>query len=269
MSIVIASLFITALLSVNPLLVSASTPTSQSPSTMTAEEQQQPKPGIIMIITFENGTTKAISSDSTNIRTVQGGYFIADPSVSAAKPLQPKTVSNTVVQQLVSILVDIQIENDPVAPTPTPPISSKGCGEGWGYYVDDPNPICEPIDKIGQGPPPDQAFCAALGCPYNPPAESELPPAQQPSPSPVKCEPGYMPLDGDCVIDPMPRTITSPPPVEEEEQQPEPQPEPAPDPGNEDQNEEQDTQNNEEESGGSEGGGSEVGGSDGGEDEEG
>src|SRR5688500_6765294 len=48
-------------------------------------------------------------------------------------------------------------------------ITSKGCGEGYGYYADDPNPICEPLDSIGQGPPPDQAFCAALGCPYNPP----------------------------------------------------------------------------------------------------
>lgn len=47
--------------------------------------------------------------------------------------------------------------------------SSKGCGEGYGYYVDDPDPICEPLGKIGEGPPQDALFCAALGCPYNPP----------------------------------------------------------------------------------------------------
>jgi hypothetical protein len=54
--------------------------------------------------------------------------------------------------------------------------SSKGCAEGWGYYVDDPDPVCEPLDKIGQGPSQDVGFCAALGCPYNPP--------NLPSPSP-------------------------------------------------------------------------------------
>lgn len=54
------------------------------------------------------------------------------------------------------------------SPSP-PPISSKGCAEGWGYNVDDPDPICEPLDKIGEGPPKDVGFCAALGCPYNPP----------------------------------------------------------------------------------------------------
>lgn len=47
--------------------------------------------------------------------------------------------------------------------------SSEGCGEGYGYYTDDPDPICEPLDKIGKGPPPNTVFCTALGCPYNPP----------------------------------------------------------------------------------------------------
>jgi hypothetical protein len=42
------------------------------------------------------------------------------------------------------------------SPSPSPPpTSSKGCAEGWGYYVDDPDPICEPLDKIGEGPPKD------------------------------------------------------------------------------------------------------------------
>jgi len=47
--------------------------------------------------------------------------------------------------------------------------SSEGCGEGYGYYTDDPDPICEPLDKIGESPPPNTVFCTALGCPYNPP----------------------------------------------------------------------------------------------------
>jgi hypothetical protein len=62
-----------------------------------------------------------------------------------------------------------------VQPVQDQNITSKGCGEGYGYVIEDPTPICEPVDKIGQGPPPDQAFCAALGCPYNPPTHSELP----------------------------------------------------------------------------------------------
>jgi hypothetical protein len=41
--------------------------------------------------------------------------------------------------------------------------------EGWGYYVDDPDPICEPLEKMGEDPPQNVGFCAALGCPYNPP----------------------------------------------------------------------------------------------------
>ena len=82
-------------------------------------------------------------------------------------------VSKTVVQQLVGVFVDVRIDDDPLPLSP--PTSSKGCAEGWGYKADDPTPICEPLDKIGEGPLPDKAFCAALGCPYNPPADSELP----------------------------------------------------------------------------------------------
>jgi len=52
--------------------------------------------------------------------------------------------------------------------------SSEGCSEGYGYYVDNPDPICEPLDKIGKGPPPNTMFCSALGCPYNPPSLPNL-----------------------------------------------------------------------------------------------
>ena len=200
-----------------------------------APTSEQPKPGILIIITFENGTTKAVRSDSTDLRAVQGGYFIADSSVQAAQPLQSKTVSKTVVQQLVSMFVDIRIEDDPLLP---PPTSSEGCSEGWGYYVDDPNPICEPLDKIGQGPPPDQAFCAALGCPYNPPnlpPESPIAPEQRGGACAALYT--YNPETGQCELPPSPPPSTEEPPAAEPEPEPEPDPEPAPDPGNEDQNE--------------------------------
>jgi hypothetical protein len=96
----------------------------------TPPETIVPKPGIIMFVTFENGTTKPVD----------------DPG--------------------------------------QPPTTSEGCAEGWGYYVDDPNPICEPLDAIGEGPPKDLAFCAALGCPYNPPNLSNPPPESIPGPGP-------------------------------------------------------------------------------------
>lgn len=78
--------------------------TSSSPPPPTGTSAEQPKPGTIIIVTFENGTTKAIRSDRTNVQAVNGGYFIADSSVKASVPLQSKTVSKTVVQQLLVCL---------------------------------------------------------------------------------------------------------------------------------------------------------------------
>lgn len=48
-------------------------------------------------------------------------------------------------------------------------IVTKGCAEGLGYHTNDSNPRCYPLDSIGEGPPEGTAYCAALGCPYNPP----------------------------------------------------------------------------------------------------
>lgn len=48
-------------------------------------------------------------------------------------------------------------------------ITSKGCAEGLGYHVNDPNPRCYPLDAIGEEPPEGTMYCAALGCPWNPP----------------------------------------------------------------------------------------------------
>jgi hypothetical protein len=58
--------------------------------------------------------------------------------------------------------------SSPPSSSSSSPTSSKGCAEGYGYYVDDPDAICELLDKIGEGPPQDVRFCAALGCLYNP-----------------------------------------------------------------------------------------------------
>lgn len=50
-------------------------------------------------------------------------------------------------------------------------ILTDGCF-GGGYYKDDPNPKCHPINDDGEletEPPKDTAPCTALGCLYNPP----------------------------------------------------------------------------------------------------
>jgi hypothetical protein len=54
--------------------------------------------------------------------------------------------------------------------SPNENISSEGCQTGYGYFKNDTNPSCYPIDSIGVPPPKDKVFCSALGCPYNPPA---------------------------------------------------------------------------------------------------
>jgi hypothetical protein len=240
--LVLASLF--TLLTVNTILAYA-----------TATTTEQPRPGTLIVITFENGTTKAIRSDSTDIQVVNGGYFISDSSVKASQPLQSKTVSNTVVQQLVGVFVDVRIDN--------PPTTSKGCAEGWGYYVDNPSPICEPLDKIGEGPPPDMAFCAALGCPYNPPNLPDPSPEPEP-PSPEPCPAGTTGTPPNCEPIPgdecPPGTTGTPPNCEpiqpDEEEQPPDEEEQPPD---EEEESEEDTDTTGEDEGGDT--------SDGGEDE--
>lgn len=53
--------------------------------------------------------------------------------------------------------------------------TSEGCRSGYGYEVNDENPICRPLaqtkeekDNITKS----AIFCEALGCPYNPPNPS-------------------------------------------------------------------------------------------------
>jgi hypothetical protein len=51
--------------------------------------------------------------------------------------------------------------------------TSEGCSPGYGYEVDDENPICRPLAQT-KGETDNQTksaiFCEALGCPYNPPS---------------------------------------------------------------------------------------------------
>ena len=94
-----------------PLLAYAST-----------DSTTQPRPGTLIIITFENGTSKVLRSSSTNVLPVTGGYFIVDPSVIPSQPLPAKTVSQNIANQFytaISIVYQIIIGIDkgpPVEP---------------------------------------------------------------------------------------------------------------------------------------------------------
>lgn len=78
-----------------------------------------------MIITFENGTSKALRIDSTTIQPVTGGYFIVDPSVVLGQPLPATTISSKVVNQInaaIPIAITIVQQSPPPTPSiPTPP----------------------------------------------------------------------------------------------------------------------------------------------------
>ena len=80
--------------------------------------------GITLVITFENGTTKAIRTDSTNIQTFNGGYTIFDPTVrnntvlpvTAVDPLLPSFLWRFITK------VDIDVRpGPPREPEPGPP----------------------------------------------------------------------------------------------------------------------------------------------------
>jgi hypothetical protein len=132
---------------------------------------QQPKPGIIMIITFENGTTKAIHSDSTNIQIVDGGYFISDSTVKSMQPVQAKIISKTEVNQIIKIVFPII-----PMPQPTPPPPDPGCPPGFmpsnGDCVENPMP---PVIPSEPEPTPEPVA-------PEPPAEPVPDPEPEPEP---------------------------------------------------------------------------------------
>lgn len=48
---------------------------------------------------------------------------------------------------------------------------SKGCSQGYGYKVDDENPICIPLEQVNgveDNKTKSATFCETQDCPFNP-----------------------------------------------------------------------------------------------------
>ena len=161
----------------SPLLAYAST-----------DSTTPPRPGTVMIITFENGTTKVLRSSSTTVLPVTGGYFIVDPSVIPSQPLPARTVSQNIANQLytaISIVYEIIIDignGPPVDPPPVPPPPPPdGCGEG--EILQDGQCVPEPVICIEEEE-----------CPGQPPEEPPVqPPPEEPPVQPPPEEPPVQP----------------------------------------------------------------------------
>ncbi|MPZ07274.1 MAG: hypothetical protein GEU26_12810 [Nitrososphaeraceae archaeon] len=99
-----------------------------------APTSEQPKPGTLIVITFENGTTKVVRSTSTNVLPVTGGYLIVDPTVVPSQPLPAKSISQSVVNQFnTAISIVYSIITSPLPPPLPPPIQPPlptDCPEG-------------------------------------------------------------------------------------------------------------------------------------------
>lgn len=85
--------------------------------------QPQPAPGTILITTFENGTSKVLRVDGTDIQFLNGiGVLIADPNAANYEP-QPisTTLVNSITQQL-SYVIKFILErpNLELPPLPQP-----------------------------------------------------------------------------------------------------------------------------------------------------
>jgi hypothetical protein len=121
---------------------------------LASPQQPEPKPGTLLIITFENGTSKALRVDSTNILPVTGGYLIVDPTVVPGQPLPLITTSNKVVNQInTAIAIAITIVQQPArndtlpgrndtVPGPPPPPPPPGNNDIL------PGPICPEGEQL-------------------------------------------------------------------------------------------------------------------------
>jgi len=101
------------------------------------------RPGITLVITFENGTTKAIKTDSTNIQTFDGGYTIFDPTarnntllpIRAVDPLLPSFLWKFITK------IDINVRpgppSEPTGPPPLPPCDPNYSGACVPVYPPD------------------------------------------------------------------------------------------------------------------------------------
>jgi uncharacterized membrane protein YgcG len=152
----------------------------------TSTTSEQPKPGTLIVITFENGTTKVVRSTSTNVLSVAGGYLVVDPSVVPSQPLPAKIISKSVVNQFytaIAIAIGITITE--------PPTIIRGPSDCLPGTVFDPvNKECD--SETGECPAGEirgrSGYCAVL--------PKQCPPGTSIDEDPI-CEPGF---NQDCPI---------------------------------------------------------------------
>lgn len=138
-------------------------------------------PGIVMVITFPNGTSKVLKTDSTNIQTFDGGYLILDPTIKAGDPLPVKIINKKTVQKFITD-VDIRVIFETIIETPKPPKGQQDCPPDTTF--DPVNKECDPDDD----PCPKgeirgrSGYCAVL--------PDKCPPGTSIDEDPI-CEPGF------------------------------------------------------------------------------
>lgn len=267
--IVIFSSFLT-LVTIDVVPLYATTTEGASGNNAAAPTSEQPRPGTLIVITFENGTTKVVRSSSTNVIPVTGGYLVVDPSVVPGQPLPAKTISKTVINQFytaIAIAIGITITEPPIrGPSDCPPgtifdpvnkqcdpevsecpegeirgrsgycaILPKECPSGTSI---DEDPICEPGFNqdcpLGTKLNADKTGCEPIEC-----GDGEILQGDE-------CVPGFVPC-GPEWGNPCPGTEPEPTPEPVAPQQPiepELEPEPEPDPSEGNQGEEENRNEN-------------------------
>jgi hypothetical protein len=103
------------------------------PSGPGAKSEPTLSTGVIIMATFENGTTKIIQLNSTNIQTFPGVVMILDPTLAGFNDLPIKVVNKDIIKKFITD-IDVKIVFEPIDDPKT------GCLDGWKLV----NGECQP-----------------------------------------------------------------------------------------------------------------------------
>lgn len=93
--IISAPILLTTTVSQQQVLASNLGPTSTN-----SEGEPQIKPGMLILTPFENGATKVILSNSTDVQAINGGYLAKDLTVKADDPILTEIIDNKKVTKI-------------------------------------------------------------------------------------------------------------------------------------------------------------------------